>query len=82
VDALHTAFLSKTKNKTKTPPKVKEVVNEAGDSASDFSEDEEEESDVEMGDAPAAVPQIKERLEPVIDDDGFELVQNKGRKKR
>jgi len=82
VDTLHTAFLSKAKNKSKTPPKVKEVVNEAGDSASDFSEDEEGESDIEMADVPAAASRTKERLEPVVDDDGFELVQKKGGKKR
>ena len=43
-------------------------------------DDDEEDSDEEMGGAstaPAAVP--RERPEPVIDDDGFELVQKRRR---
>ena len=52
---------------------------ELDDGESD-SEDDDDEMDVD--EAPQLVPREKERQEPVIDDDGFELVQSKGRKGR
>jgi pre-rRNA-processing protein TSR2 len=50
------------------------------DGASDDESGSDEEMDVD--EAPRLVPQEKERQEPVVDDDGFTLVQTKGRKGR
>ncbi|KAL7276602.1 rRNA accumulation-related protein [Rhizina undulata] len=80
VDQLHARFLSKPKNQVHAAPVVKEVVDEAGSSAS-----EESESDEEMVDAPAptpAAPVPRERQAPVVDEDGFELVQKRGSRRK
>jgi pre-rRNA-processing protein TSR2 len=75
VDMLHQRFLVMPRN-SPLPPKVEEVEQEAGSS----DDDEEEEEDEEMGDAPTPATEPRERLERVVDEDGFELVQ-KGRRK-
>ncbi|KAK6506653.1 hypothetical protein TWF481_005112 [Arthrobotrys musiformis] len=54
-------------------PKVK-VVRQGGSD----DEDEEEEGDVEMDEAPQLVA-VRERVEKVVDEDGFELVQKRKR---
>jgi len=49
----------------------------------DASDDESGSDDeMEVDEAPQLVPREKERQEPIVDDDGFELVQGKGRKGR
>lgn len=54
-----------------------EEVDEEGDSESDSDED------MEVDQVPQLVPrEPKEKQEPVVDDDGFTLVQTKGRKGR
>lgn len=75
VQALHERFLALPPNSASARllPKVHEVDQDAG------SSEEEEDDDQVMSDAPVPVPQ-GERLERVIDEDGFELVQ-KGRRR-
>jgi pre-rRNA-processing protein TSR2 len=73
IDAMHQKFLEKqSKGGAAKKPVVQEVDQEAG------SSDEEESADTEMGEAPPPQP----RAEPVVDEDGFELVQKKGGKRR
>ncbi|KAF3936757.1 hypothetical protein ABW19_dt0202344 [Dactylella cylindrospora] len=60
------------KNKAKV-----QVVRE--DSDSDDEEEGEDEMDVDMDEAPQLVA-VKERVEKVVDEDGFELVQKKGKR--
>jgi len=50
------------------------------DGASDDESGSDDEMDVD--EAPQLVPREKERQDPVVDDDGFTLVQTKGRKGR
>lgn len=61
---------------------VKAVAHQVPVSAEDEWEEEEddEESSEEEGDAPA--PRVKEKEEPVVDEDGFTLVQGKGKGRR
>lgn len=76
VDELHTRFLANPRNQL-PPPVVREVIEEAG------SSDDESDSDEEMSEAPEAVSEEpRQRLEPTIDEDGFELVQKRGNRKR
>lgn len=72
---MHAKFLEKAaKGGPVLKPVVQEVEEEAGS-----SEDEEEGADTEMGEAPAAP---REKVEAVVDEDGFELVQKKGKGRR
>lgn len=74
VDELHTKFLATSRNQQLVPPTVQEVIEEA-----DSSEDEGD-GDEEMTEAPSTEP--RQQLEPVIDEEGFELVQKRGNRKR
>ncbi|KAF3914055.1 hypothetical protein AA313_de0201964 [Arthrobotrys entomopaga] len=69
------------KNGGKNKPRV-QVVRE-GEEESDSEDDEEdggeEGEDMEMDEAPQLVA-VKEKVEKVIDEDGFELVQKKGKR--
>ncbi|KAI5794499.1 putative 20S pre-rRNA protein [Peziza echinospora] len=65
---------------SRAPRVVEKDGDETDEELDDEDDDDEEDSDEEMGGVsttPAAVP--RERLEPVIDDDGFELVQKRRR---
>ncbi|RPB04110.1 hypothetical protein L873DRAFT_1729918 [Choiromyces venosus 120613-1] len=79
VDKLHERFLAKPKNRSAST--FKEVVGETASLTS-----EESEGDEEMGDAPPAAPsqprQPRQPLEPTVDEDGFELVQKRGSRRR
>ncbi|KAK6542887.1 hypothetical protein TWF694_006826 [Orbilia ellipsospora] len=68
------------KNGGKNKPRV-QVVREGSEEESDSEDDDEGEEgeDMEMDEAPQLVA-VKEKVEKVIDEDGFELVQKKGRK--
>lgn len=74
VDELHTKFLANPRNQQLAPPTVREVIEEAG------SSEGEDDSDEEMSEAPSTEP--RQQLEPVIDEEGFELVQKRGNRKR
>lgn len=77
VDELHTKFLANPRNQQLAPPTVREVIEEAG------SSEDEDDSDEEMSEAPSTVPvEPRQQLEPVIDEEGFELVQKRGNRKR
>lgn len=73
VDELHTKFLAAPRNQQLAPPTVEEVIEEA-----DSSEGEGD-SDEEMSEAPV---ENRQRLGPAIDEEGFELVQKRGGRKR
>ncbi|KAF3926036.1 hypothetical protein ABW20_dc0108543 [Dactylellina cionopaga] len=62
----------------KNKPKV-HVVRDDSDSDDGEEGEEGEEGDVDMDEAPQLVA-VKERVEKVVDEDGFELVQKKGRR--
>lgn len=54
------------------------------DDETSSSGDEDDGSDADMADAPAAVGMQqaeRQHIEPVVDDDGFELVQRRGRRR-
>ena len=55
--------------------------NENGEEDSDSEWDDESEDGMEVDEAPQLVPVERERVEPVIDDDGFTLVQPKTKKR-
>lgn len=76
VDEMHKVFLEKQARGAAagSKPVVQEVDQEVD------GDEEDEDEDMEMGDAPAQAPAPRERQEPVIDEDGFELVQKKGRR--
>ncbi|EPS35088.1 hypothetical protein H072_11493 [Dactylellina haptotyla CBS 200.50] len=68
------------KNGGKNKPKVQVVRREGEESDSDDDEEDgAENDDMEMDEAPQLVA-VKERVEKVVDEDGFELVQKKGRR--
>lgn len=75
VDELHTKFLANPRNRQLPPPVVQEVIEEAG------SSEDEADSDEEMSEAPSA-EEPRQRLEPIIDEEGFELVQKRGNRNR
>lgn len=75
VDELHTKFLANPRNRQLPPPVVREVIEEAG------SSEDESDSDEEMSEAPST-EEPRQRLEPTIDEEGFELVQKRGNRKR
>lgn len=74
VDQLRERF---EKNKNKVP-----VANAQAGSDGDEDGDEDEDSDEEMVDAESGVPvhTASERAGPIVDEDGFELVQSKKRR--
>lgn len=77
VDELHQKFIAKGGREVAGPiTNVETVGDEAGD-----SEEDEEDDDEEMGDAPAPTGELgtetTARLEKIVDEDGFELVQKK-----
>ncbi|CAN6603890.1 pre-rRNA-processing protein Tsr2p [Trichomonascus vanleenenianus] len=72
VKKLHEQYLEKSERRKNQSSKVK-VQSEEGDD--DSSSEEEGDADVEMDDTPPP----SSKPEPVIDDDGFELVQRKRR---
>lgn len=52
-----------------------------GDSDSDWDDEEDEDDTMQVDEAPQLVPSTeRERQEPVVDDDGFTLVQTKNKK--
>lgn len=79
VDEMHARFLEKQRNRSAAQAAARPVVQEVDQDAGS-SEDEDEDTqmgDTEMGEAP-----VVERAEPVVDEDGFELVQKKGGRRR
>jgi pre-rRNA-processing protein TSR2 len=79
VDALHQRFLAKPRSGgDATSPKVLEVDQDVGSSEEEGGDEDEEMQDVSPA-APMAIAP-RERLVPVIDEDGFEVVQKKGRR--
>jgi len=71
------------KNKDKVPVANAQKRNDGGEDDDDDDDGEEEgDSDDEMGDAKGGVPvrTAPEPAGPVVDDDGFELVQNRRRR--
>lgn len=73
---MHAKFLEKA---AKGGPVLKPVVQEVDEEAGSSEDEEEGGADTEMGEA-AAAP--KEKVEAVVDEDGFELVQKKGKGRR
>jgi len=55
--------------------------NENGEEDSDSEWDDESEDGMEVDEAPQLAPVERERVEPVVDDDGFTLVQPKTKKR-
>jgi len=55
--------------------------NENGEEDSDSEWDDESEDGMEVDEAPQLAPVDRERVEPVVDDDGFTLVQPKTKKR-
>ncbi|KAL7267631.1 hypothetical protein RUND412_009772 [Rhizina undulata] len=68
VNQLHARFLAKPKNQVHAAPVVKEVVDKAGDAPTPTPT--------------AAAPVPRERLAPVVDEDGFKLVQKRGSRRK
>lgn len=82
VESLYTKWLEKQKI---GPSKDRIVhVNDDGSSGDEEDDDEEEEDCSDEGmdvDMEHDIPVLVEKSEPIVDDDGFELVQKKGRRK-
>jgi pre-rRNA-processing protein TSR2 len=51
-----------------------------GDSDSEWDDESDQEDGMDVDEAPQLVPTERERVEPVVDDDGFTLVQPKSKK--
>lgn len=78
VDRLHAEWQER-KNRQTQAVSVQNVEPEAASENGDSVDDESDDDDVEMEDAPALVP-ARERILPVVDEDGFTQVV--GKKKR
>jgi pre-rRNA-processing protein TSR2 len=57
-----------------------ELVEVEGDSGSDDGSGSGSGDEMDVDEAPQLVPKEKEKVEPVVDEDGFTMVQGKGRK--
>ena len=80
VEALYTRFLEKEKNRAGKP--VERIVHVHGDDDSSCEDDEDDEDeDEDMVDLVEEEEVTITVNEPIVDDDGFELVQKKGRRK-
>ncbi|TID20869.1 gb [Venturia nashicola] len=75
VDRLHAEWQER-KNRQTQAVSVQNVEPEAASEDGDSVDDESDDDDVEMGDAPALVP-ARERIRPVVDEDGFTQVVSK-----
>lgn len=74
MDELHTRFLTKPLNQNPKPPPVREVIEKVGSS---------DNGDEEMSEAPSPLPaEPRQQSKPVIDEEGFELVQKRGNRNR
>jgi len=72
---------SETKGKGVQATKGAGLVNADGEEDSDSEWDDESEDGMEVDEAPQLAPVERERVEPVVDDDGFTLVQPKTKKR-
>ncbi|QDS72227.1 hypothetical protein FKW77_005521 [Venturia effusa] len=75
VDRLHAEYQER-RNRQAQPVSVRNVEPEEASEDGDSVDDESDDEDVEMGDAPALVP-ARERILPVVDEDGFTQVVSK-----
>ncbi|KAI5809485.1 Pre-rRNA-processing protein TSR2-domain-containing protein [Pyronema omphalodes] len=73
VEALHQRFLARSGNSS--APVVQDV-----DQDADSDDEEEEDEDMADAGAPELVQTPRERVEKVVDEDGFELVQKQRRR--
>lgn len=71
VDEMQRLWEERGTRRSGPAPVVQEIEEEAGSS-------EDEDEDTEMQDAPTAPAEPRQRIEPVVDEDGFELVQKRG----
>lgn len=78
VDEMQRLWNEKGSRNSGPAPVVQEVEQEAGSS----DEEDDVDEDTEMQDAPSAPVEPRQRPEPVVDEDGFELVQKRGTKRR
>lgn len=80
VEDLYTKYLEKEKNRQGQPNQ--RIVHVHGDDDSSCEEEEDEDEDEDMMDLVVEEEEVVVPLqEPIIDDDGFELVQKKGKKR-
>lgn len=81
VEEMYTKYLEKEKNNQGKPnTRTVHIHGNEGSSSEEDGEYSEDDDDVEMLELVADEEEVHVIPEPVVDDDGFELVQKKGRK--
>jgi len=79
-DFAHVAVLEEMYEKLQRQPRANKSVEAPSQEVDDDDEEEEEEEGLEDGEAMEVDPRPT-KSEPVVDEDGFQLVQGKGRRK-
>lgn len=82
-ESLISSLETRAASRKKSGVQVSRGADPEEEDGSDESGSEDEDDDaMDVDEAPRLVPREKEKVEPVVDDDGFTLVQTKGRKGR